>query len=49
MAEGKDHSSIGPLNQTAQKEAMKLVGQILLVMLVTLVALYIVGSVANLF
>ena len=47
MAEGSDHSSIGPLNATAQKEGLNLTGLILLVMVVVVVALYITGSIAN--
>ena len=45
--EAKDYSSIGPLNATAQKEGINLTGLILLDMLVAVVALYIIGLIAN--
>lgn len=47
MAEGNDHSSIGPLNATASKEATSLLGYILLVMVVTAVCYYLIGMIAN--
>lgn len=48
MAEGKDYSSIGPLNATASKEGTSLLGYILLVMLVTVVCYGIIGTISNL-
>ena len=45
--EAKDYSSIGPLNATAQKEGLNLTGFILLDMLVAVVAIYIIGLIAN--
>ena len=48
MADGNDYSSIGHLNETAGKEGMSLLGSILIVMLVTIVAYYLIGTVANL-
>ena len=45
--EAKDYSSIGPLNATAQKEGINLTGLILLDMLVAVVAIYIIGVIAN--
>ena len=45
--EAKDYSSIGPLNATAQKEGLNLTGLILLDMLVAVVAIYIIGLIAN--
>jgi hypothetical protein len=48
MAEGKDYSSIGPLDAAASKEGISLLGYILLAMLVTLVAYYLVGAISNL-
>ena len=45
--EAKDYSSIGPLNATAQKEGFDLTGLILLDMLVAVVAIYIIGVIAN--
>ena len=45
--EAKDYSSIGPLNATAQKEGMNLTGLILLDMIVVVVAIYIIGAIAN--
>jgi hypothetical protein len=42
-----DYSSIGPLDATAQKEAMPLLGYIILDMVVTVAAMWIVGQVAN--
>jgi hypothetical protein len=45
--EAKDHSSIGPLNATAQKEGLNLTGLILLDMVAFVVALYIIGAIAN--
>ena len=47
MAEGNDTSAIGPLNATAQKEGNQLIGLIILVMAVTCVALYVIGTIAN--
>lgn len=47
MAEGNDHSAIGPLNATAQKEGIELAGWIILDMVATVVALYILGMIAN--
>jgi hypothetical protein len=48
MAEGgNDHSAIGPLNATAQKEGFDLTLLIILDMAVTVAALYLVGMVAN--
>jgi hypothetical protein len=47
MAEGNDISAIGPLNATAQKEGFELAGLIILDMVVTVVALYIIGLIAN--
>lgn len=47
MAEGNDHSSIGPLNAAAQKDALPLVGMILLGMVIAGVALFIVGEIIN--
>jgi len=45
MGDAQDYSSIKPLNATAQKEAMSLLGLILLVMVVTLVGIVVVGLV----
>jgi hypothetical protein len=42
-----DYSSIGPLDATAQKEGISLIGLIALAMVVTIVGLYIVGMVLN--
>lgn len=47
MAEGNDHSAIGPLNATAQKEGNALTGLIILAMVVTVAALYLIGMIAN--
>lgn len=49
MAEGKDYSSIGPLNAAASKEGTSILGYILLVMLVTVVGYYVIGAISNLF
>jgi hypothetical protein len=49
MAEGNDTSSIGPLNATASKEGLSLIGYMLLVMVVTLVGYYLIGMISNLF
>jgi hypothetical protein len=49
MAEGNDTSSIGPLNATASKEGLSLIGYMLLVMVVTLVGYYLIGTISNLF
>jgi hypothetical protein len=49
MAEGQDYSSIGPLNATASKEGTSLLGYILLVMLVTVVGYFVIGTIGNLF
>ena len=46
-AKAQHHSSIGPLNATAQKEGFNLTGLILLDMLVAVLALYIIGMIAN--
>ena len=45
--EARDHSSIGPLNATAQKEGLNLTGLILLDIVVAVVAIYIIGAIAN--
>ncbi|MCI0488255.1 MAG: hypothetical protein L0229_16830 [Blastocatellia bacterium] len=47
MAEGKDYSSIKPLDSASQKEAMPFLGLILLTMIVTLAAVFIVGAVID--
>lgn len=47
MAEGKDYSSINPLNAASQKEAMPFVGLILLTMVAALVAVFILGVIAG--
>ena len=47
MAEQQDHSSIGPLNATAQKEGINLTGLILLSMVVAVAVLWLVGTIAN--
>lgn len=47
MAEGKDASSIHALNAASQREAWPLVGLILLDMAATVVAIYIIGVIAN--
>ena len=47
MADGNDYSSIGPLNATATKEGTSLLGTILLVMLVTIVLYFLIGTIAN--
>jgi hypothetical protein len=47
MPEGNDYSSIGPLNAAARKDATPLLGLILLAMVITIVALYILGAIAN--
>jgi hypothetical protein len=49
MAEGKDYSSIGPLDATASKEGISLIGYILLVMLVTVACYYLIGMISNMF
>jgi hypothetical protein len=48
MAEGKDYSSIGPLNATASKEGTSLLGYVLLVMFVTVVCYEVIGMISNL-
>jgi hypothetical protein len=48
MADGDDYSSIGPLDETAGKEGTGYLGTIFIVMLVTIVAYYLIGTVANL-
>ena len=45
--EAKDHSSIGPLNATAQKEGVNLTGLILLDMIAVVAAIYVIGAIAN--
>jgi len=45
--EAKDPLSIGPLNATAQKEGINLTGWILFDMVVVVVAIYIIGAIAN--
>lgn len=47
MAEGNDYSSISPLNDAARKDALPLVGLILLGMVISGVALFIVGEIIN--
>jgi len=47
MAEGNDSSSIWTLNSTAQKEAMPLVGMLLLDMVITFVLMLVVAFIAN--
>jgi len=47
MAKGKDHSSIKPLDATAQKEAMPLLGLILLAMILVLASVFIVGTIVD--
>jgi hypothetical protein len=47
MAEGNDYSSIGPLDATAQKEAINLLGLIILAMAATVAGLYVIGLIAN--
>jgi hypothetical protein len=47
MPEGNSYSSIGPLDAAAQKDAMPLVGMLLLAMIITLVALFILGAIVN--
>ena len=47
MAEGNGYSSIGPLDATAQKEAMPLVGLIILAMIVAIVGVFIAGQIVN--
>lgn len=47
MAEGNDYSSIGPLNAAARKDALPLLGLILLGMVVAGVALFVVGEIIN--
>lgn len=47
MAEGNDSSSIWPLNATAQKEAMPLLGMLLLDMVITFVLVVVVAFIAN--
>jgi hypothetical protein len=42
-----DYKAIGPLDAAAQKEAIPLIGLIALAMLATVVAVYIVGEIAN--
>lgn len=49
MAEGNGISSIGPLDATASKEGISLLGYVLLVMAVTVVCYYLIGMVSNLF
>lgn len=46
MAES-NHSSIGPLDAAAQKEAIGLVNLIILDMVATVVLLYLVGAIVN--
>ena len=48
MAEGNDYSSIGSLNETAGKEGVSLLGTILIVILATVIAYFLIGTVANL-
>ncbi len=43
-----NYASIAPLNNAAQKEGMPLVGKCLLFMVITFVAAWIVGEIANL-
>jgi hypothetical protein len=47
MAEGQDYSSIGPLNATAQKEGIELLGMIALDLVATVVVIYIIGAIVN--
>ncbi|MEW6212276.1 MAG: hypothetical protein AB1631_28365 [Acidobacteriota bacterium] len=47
MAEGNDYTSIGPLNDAARKEALPLVGMLLLGMIIAGVAMFIVGEIIN--
>jgi hypothetical protein len=47
MAEGNSYTSIGPLNGAARKDALPLVGMLLLGMIVAGVALLIVGQIIN--
>jgi len=47
MAEGQDYSSIGPLNATAQKEGIELIGMIALDLVATIVVVYIIGAIVN--
>ncbi len=47
MAEGNSHSSIGPLNDAARKDALPFVGMILLGMVIAGVALFVVGEIIN--
>jgi hypothetical protein len=48
MAEGNDYSSIGPLNASASKEGVSLLGYIVLTMVVVLVAYFLIGTISNL-
>ena len=43
MGDTQDYSSIKPLNATSQKEAMSLLGLILLAMVVTFASIFVVG------
>lgn len=45
MAEDNNYSSIKPLNETSQKEAMPFLGLILLAMVATLAGTFIVGAI----
>ncbi|HKY04577.1 MAG TPA: hypothetical protein VJQ56_06790 [Blastocatellia bacterium] len=47
MAEHSDYSSIGPLNQTAQKEATEMLGYIVLDFVATIAVVYIAGAIIN--
>lgn len=47
MAEGNPYTSIGPLNDAARKEALPLTGMILLGMIISGVAIFIVGEIIN--
>ena len=47
MAEENGYSSIGPLNDAARKDALPLVGMILLGMVFAAVALFVVGEIVN--
>jgi hypothetical protein len=47
MAEANDYSAITQLNAAASKDAMPLLGRIVLAMIVSIALLYLAGVIAN--
>ena len=47
MADAQDYSSIAPLNATAQKEGIELIGMIALDLVATIAVVYIAGAIVN--